>query len=158
MRIELTQSAWKAEVLPLNYTCISRHNKYTINLSLCQQFYVEKLWLRIVISQLIREIYYISISNNSIIIPERDPNKYNNIKIEKFSLRLWFSLNKIIKAVPLPVRRPLISDDMLIVLFIYNSVKMTLAPQFGINPIRLDISGAKIDPLRKIFDKNSSPR
>nr|DAY10776.1 MAG TPA: hypothetical protein [Inoviridae sp.] len=24
MRIELTQSAWKAEVLPLNYICISR--------------------------------------------------------------------------------------------------------------------------------------
>ena len=26
MRIELTPSAWKAEVLPLNYTCISSNN------------------------------------------------------------------------------------------------------------------------------------
>ena len=62
-----------------------------------------------------------------------------------------------IRAVPLPVNNPLINEDIFIALFKYNSVNITLAPQLGINPIKLVINGAKMVFFSKSFDKKSSP-
>lgn len=80
--------------------------------------------------------------NSSNINPENTPIKYNNIKINIFSFKFLFSLNNTIRAVPLPVKSPAINEDKLIALFKYNSVSITLAPQFGISPTRLVINGA----------------
>ena len=68
-----------------------------------------------------------------------------------------FDLNNISKAAPLLVRRPAIKDESDIALFKYNSVIITLAPQFGISPINAVIKGPKIVLLRNNFDRNSSP-
>lgn len=68
-----------------------------------------------------------------------------------------FPLNNTIRAVPLPVKRPLINDDKLMALFRYSSVSITLAPQLGIKPIRLVMNGLKIVSLRNSFDRKSSP-
>ena len=50
-----------------------------------------------------------------------------------------------------------IAADKEIALFKYSSVKITLAPQFGINPIRHVINDPKMLSLSNILDKNSSP-
>ena len=94
---------------------------------------------------------------NSIMIPDIAPSRYNNININIFSLMFLLPLNNTIIAVPLPVSKPLINDDMLMALFKYNSVNITEAPQFGIRPIILVISGANIVSLRNSFDRKSSP-
>lgn len=101
--------------------------------------------------------FYISSWIISIITPEKDPSKYSNIEIKMFSLIFLFPLNNTNRAVPLPVRRPLISDAKLIVLFRYNSVNITLAPQLGIRPIRLVINGPNKVFFKNILDKYFSP-
>ena len=70
-----------------------------------------------------------------------------------FSFIFLFSLNSTIMAVPLPVNNPAIRDGKLMALLRYNCVNITLAPQFGINPIRLVMNGPSIEFFSKIFDK-----
>lgn len=85
------------------------------------------------------------------------PSRYSSSSINIFSFMFLLPLNRITSAVPLPVNKPLISEDIFIALFKYNSVRITLAPQFGINPIKLDTNGPKNVSLRNILDKKSSP-
>ena len=82
---------------------------------------------------------------------------YNNIKIDMFSFKFLLLLNNTRIAVPDPVRRPLIKDGRLIALFKYSSVNITLAPQFGIKPIKLVITGPNILSFNSNFDNRSSP-
>ena len=90
---------------------------------------------------------------SSIIIPDNTPTKYKIPTIFKFSKKCLLVLNNIIIAIPLPVNKPLIKLPKLIALFIYNSVNITLAPQLGISPIKLDINGPKKLSLSNILDK-----
>ena len=62
-----------------------------------------------------------------------------------------FVLNNTTKATPLPVNKPDISEENGIILFKYNSVIITDAPQLGIRPIKLVISGEKILFLLKML-------
>ena len=64
-----------------------------------------------------------------------------------------FPLNNTINAVPLFVNKPAISDEILIALLKYNSVRTILEPQFGINPIRLVMKEPSGDSFRNIFDR-----
>ena len=73
--------------------------------------------------------------------------------IKIFSLMSLLDLYRIRSAVPLLDRRPPINADIDIALFKYSSVKMTLAPQFGINPIRQVTNGPKMLSFNNIFDK-----
>ena len=54
---------------------------------------------------------------------------------------------------PLFVRSPPIREPNVIVLFRYNSVKITLAAQFGISPINPVINGDNILFVSSIFDR-----
>ena len=74
-----------------------------------------------------------------------------------FSFIFLFDLNNTNRAVPLLDRRPASSAGNDIALFKYNSVRITLAPQLGINPISEVINEPKILFLRRILDSNSSP-
>ena len=68
------------------------------------------------------------------------------------------TLNKIRIPIPLPVNNPAIHEPNVIVLFKYSSVNITLAPQLGINPIKLEINELKTLSLKNIFDIVSSPK
>ena len=74
-----------------------------------------------------------------------------------FSLIFLFDLNSTKRAAPLLDNNPDINDAIDIELFRYNSVNITLAPQFGIRPIRHVMNGPNIVFFRSIFDKYSSP-
>lgn len=94
---------------------------------------------------------------NSIITPDKEPSIYNSNTIKIFSFVFLLFLNNTIIAVPLPVSNPLISADIFIELFKYSSVNITLAPQFGIKPIKLVMNGPKIVFFRNSCDRKSSP-
>ena len=81
---------------------------------------------------------------NSINTPDITPIKYKVNKIFKLAFLSLFTLNKTSKATPLPVSKPDTHDANDITPLKYNSVIITLAPQLGISPIKLDIKGAKI--------------
>jgi len=102
--------------------------------------------------------FYTNLLINSIMIPENTPSEYSNRSIFIFSFMFLLLLNNTSNAVPLPVNNPDISDAKFIALFRYNSVNITLAPQFGINPIKLVINGPNIVFFRNNFDKYVSPR
>ena len=87
--------------------------------------------------------YYINFSIISINSPLNAPMKYIRLRINKFSFKFLFALNKTIKATPLPVSNPAITLDKDITPLKYNSVRTTLAAQFGINPTKLEINGLK---------------
>lgn len=61
-------------------------------------------------------------------------------------------------ATPLPVSKPAIILPKLIILFRYNSVIMTLDAQFGINPIRDVMNGAKRLSFSNKVDRYSLPK
>ena len=91
-------------------------------------------------------------------IPLITPIPYTVNKILKFSLISLFVLNSINIATPLPVNSPAIHEPNDIVLFRYNSVMATLAPQLGISPIKLDINELNILFFKNNFSIVSSPR
>ena len=89
--------------------------------------------------------------------PDIAPRIYSNIKIDIFSFKFLLLLNNTKIAVPEPVKSPLINDGKLMALFKYNSVNITLAPQFGISPIKLVTNGANMLSFNNNFDNRSSP-
>ena len=94
--------------------------------------------------------------NNSINIPTNTPIKYKMLKINKFSFKFLFLLNKTNIETPLPVNKPDIQVLKFIALFINNSVNKTLAPQFGIKPINEPKKGEnKLSFKKTIFKKLS---
>ena len=100
--------------------------------------------------------FYIRFVNSSI-IPENNPSIYNTETINMFSLMSLLLLNSIIKAVPQLVKSPAVKAAKVMELFRYNSVNMTLAPQFGISPIRHVMNEPSMVFFSNIFDKKSSP-
>lgn len=79
----------------------------------------------------------------------------DNIKI--FSLIFLFDLNNTRRAAPLLESNPDNNDARDMALFKYNSVMITLAPQFGISPIKHVINEPNIVFLRSNLDRYSSP-
>ena len=90
--------------------------------------------------------------------PDKAPIKYTVNNILTFSLTFLFILNSTSKATPLPVSNPAITEANDITLFKYNSVNITLAPQFGIKPIKLDINGLKKLSFKNNFSMLSFPK
>ena len=68
-----------------------------------------------------------------------------------------FDLNKTSRATPLLVKSPAKADESGRILAIYNSVRIILEPQLGINPIKAAINGVNKLVLSNICLILSSP-
>lgn len=77
--------------------------------------------------------------------------------IDKFSFLFLLFFIRTNSEEPLLVRSPPIREASVIVLFRYNSVIITLAPQFGIRPIRLVMNGDSSLFVNNVFDIKLSP-
>lgn len=70
-----------------------------------------------------------------------------------FSLMFLLFLINTNSDAPAPVNSPPIREASVMELFIYNSVNITLAEQFGIKPIKLVMKGPNMVFVRNIFDR-----
>ncbi len=77
--------------------------------------------------------------------------------IDKFSFLFLLFFIRTNSEDPLLVRSPPIREASVIVLFRYNSVIITLDPQFGIRPIRLVMNGDSSLFVNNVFDIKLSP-